>query len=155
MNPAQLHLALNHFPLFATLIGVGILGIGILKGNGALKKAGLWLFLIAAVSTVPVFKSGEPAEELVEHRTGVTKETIHAHEEAADFALIAVGLLGLASLVTLFLLKKGRTPQVVVLPGLLLLGIFVVVVMARTAHLGGLIRHDEIGSNATPTGEKE
>ncbi len=155
MNPAQIHLALNHLPIFATLFGAGLVALGLLKKEEGLRKVGLWFLVIAALSTVPVYLTGEPAEELVEHRAGVSEQVIHAHEEAAELALIVVGVLGAASLFALLWSKLGRPLPVASFPVLLAISLVTFGLFIRTAHLGGQIRHDEISSGQTVSAQSE
>jgi hypothetical protein len=72
MNAAQIHLALNHAPLFLSALGSGILILGMLKKNESFKILALWLLQPAPVFTIPVF-TGEGTEELVEHLPGVNE----------------------------------------------------------------------------------
>lgn len=106
----------------------------------------------AAVSVVPVFLTGEPTEEIVEHRPGVTEKTIHDHQEAAEVAMILVCGLGAGSLVALLWGSRGRelpksAHAVLVIGAFLSLGL-----IGWTAHLGGLIRHDELRAATTSSG---
>ena len=58
MNPAHVHLALNHVPVVAAAVGVLLLGIGMARRSAALARAGLVTFVVAAALTGPVFLSG-------------------------------------------------------------------------------------------------
>ena len=66
MNAAQIHLALNHAPLFLSIIGGGILILGMIKKNESFKNLSLYFLIAAALFTVPVFLTGEGTEVLVE-----------------------------------------------------------------------------------------
>jgi hypothetical protein len=143
--------ALNHLPIFATLFGAGLLIWGLFRKEGVKRKLGLVLFVIAAASIVPVYLTGEPAEEIIEHRPGVSEGIIHPHEEAAELAFVVVGVLGGMSALILLLLHKGKNvPKMAwaasVLGGLLTLGL-----LLRVAHLGGQIRHDELRPEGIPS----
>lgn len=148
MNFAQLHLALNHAPIFAILFAAGLVLFGLLRRNQTVRKTGQWFLVLAAVTAAPVFFSGEPAEDIVETKAGVTKQAIHEHEDAGKFALIFAGLLGAASLVLLVLEHKGKVFPNSAYFALLIFSIFVLTIFLRTAHLGGLIRHDELHSTS-------
>ena len=103
--------------------------------------------MLAAVTTVPVFLSGEPAEEIVEHRPGVSERVIHEHEEMGELTLIFVAIAGIFALgAWLFERLKAPAPQAVWF-ALLFVGIVNLALFVRTAHLGGLIRHDELRTN--------
>ena len=62
MNAAQIHLALNHAPLFLSVIGGGILILGMIQKNETIKTLSLFLLLAAALFTIPVFLTGEGTE---------------------------------------------------------------------------------------------
>ena len=94
----------------------------------------------------------------MEDLQGVIEATIKTHEEFALFALISLIILGLASIVGLFLtLKKSpMTKAMAVL--VLFISLISFGLVARTGYLGGQIRHTEItNGEANPTGglEKE
>ena len=73
MNSAQIHLALNHVPLFLSILGAAILILGIIKKNESFKNLSLYLLVAAAIFTAPVFLTGEGTEELVERLPGVNE----------------------------------------------------------------------------------
>lgn len=75
---------------------------------------------------------------------GISHEAIEAHEDAATVALIAAGLLGAFSLWGLLGFRgRKRLPSWFI--AIALAGSLVVSgLMARTANLGGKIRHTEI-----------
>lgn len=150
MNAAQIHLALNHAPLFLSLIGGGILFIGMIRKNDSLKTLSLWLLSAGAVLTLPVYFTGEGTEELIEHLPGVNQNMIERHEEMAKISLIVITATGLSAIAGLFLRKKPAAKIVILLTVVLSLASFVT--MAQTAHLGGQIRHAEL-QNSSTTGE--
>jgi uncharacterized membrane protein len=148
MNAAQIHLALNHLPIGLVLVGVPLLIAALVRRSRDLKGAACLILVLSSLTAIPVYLSGEPAEELVEHRAGVSKQTIHDHEESAELSLICILALG-ALVVAAWLIERFKKPLppaawlALVAVGALNLGLFI-----RTAHLGGLIRHDEINSSA-------
>jgi len=155
MNAAQIHLALNHVPLFLSIIGGGILILGLIKKNESFKTLSLYFLVAAALFTAPVYLTGEGTEELVEKLPGVTEHAIEEHEEMAKISLIIIIITGVLALVGLFL-RKNATAARFIFGGALLLSLASFGTMAKTAHLGGLIRHSEIqASTATGEGTKE
>lgn len=153
MNAAQIHLALNHIPLFFSIIGGGILLLGILRKNEGFISISLYMLIAAALFTAPVFLTGEGTEELVEKAAGVNEAAIESHEEMAKIALIVIIATGVMALAGLFLRKKASLAKgVLLLTVLLSLASFGT--MAQTAHLGGLIRHTELqAGSSTSAGE--
>lgn len=145
INGAQIHLGLNHLPIAFTLVGVALLAVALKRKSLELKTAASILVILSAIVALPVYFSGESAEEIVEHRPGVSGNVIHEHEEAGEFAFIFVEVLGALTL-ALFLFerfKRNLPPQM--WWGVVLLGVINLAIFIRTAHLGGLIRHDELG----------
>lgn len=154
MNAAQIHLALNHAPLFLSLIGGLLLIVGMIKKNETVKTISLYMLVAAAVFTAPVYLTGEGTEELVENMAGVNEAAIEEHEEMAKLSLIIIIVLGVVALLGLLTRKKESLSKII-LGGAVLLSLASFGTMAQTAHLGGLIRHSEIQTGAVSTqGEK-
>jgi uncharacterized membrane protein len=155
MNAAQIHLALNHAPLFLSIIGGGILISGMIKKNESYKSLSLYLLVAAALLTIPVFLTGEGTEELVENLPGVNETAIEKHEDMAKISLIIIIITGAVGLLGIFI-KKNTGLARIVFTGALLLSLASFGTMAQTAHLGGLIRHNEIqnGVAANPEGQE-
>jgi uncharacterized membrane protein len=155
MNEAQIHLALNHAPLFLSAFGGALLILGMIRKNNSFKQLSLYLMVIAAILTVPVFLTGEGTEEMVENIPGINETMIEQHEDMAKIALIIICIGGAVALTGL-LFKKNAALSKLVFVGVLFLSIASFGTMAQTAHLGGLIRHSEL-QNGSPTenGEAE
>jgi uncharacterized membrane protein len=144
MNAAHIHLAINHVPVVGVLLGLLAFVVGLLWRSEDVKRLGLVLFVVVGLASVPAYFSGQQAEEIVEELPGVEHDRIEEHEEAGLWAVSVGGALGLLAA---FLLVSFRTPRV--LPGwsvaaVLLLALVVAGTMARTATLGGELRHQEI-----------
>ncbi len=149
MNATHIHLILNHFPIIGTLIGVGILAYGLFKNNDVVKKIALTILAIMAIIAVPVYLTGEEAEETVEHFKGITKEIIHEHEELAEKAILVMAVLGALSLASIYAITKGlsfakKITIITFIVSLITFGLF-----AKVGSLGGEIRHSEIRTNAS------
>ncbi len=143
MNPAHLHLLLNHIPLPGILLGLALLLVALSRNNDELKKLSCCVFLLIALLAVPVYLTGEGAEEIVEHLPGVEHELIEEHEESALVSLVAIEVLGLLSLAGLIRFRgPGELPHWFVTT-CLLLSIVVAGMVAWTSNLGGRIRHSE------------
>lgn len=143
MTPAHVHLVLNHAPVVGMPLAALLLVAGIARKSRELQVAALMGIVLVALATVPVFLTGEPAEKQIEHAAGVSEKTIGAHEDAAKWALGATELAGLIALATLMRSRGLRLAG-----GLTLLALFAAALaistLARTAYLGGHIRHPEI-----------
>ena len=144
MNGAQVHLALSHFPIAGMFFAIPILIWGLLAKTEAIKRVGLLIVLVSAVSGVIMMESGEKAEEIVEHKPLVTKNLIHEHEDAAEAANATIIFCGVLSILYFALtkMKKSHTDKIYLV--LILGNLIAAGLVANAAHLGGQIRHDEL-----------
>ena len=149
MNGAHIHLLLNHVPVIGTILGLLLLVVGMIRKSTDFKLASFGIFVISAIIAIPVYFTGEPAEETVEHLPGVSHAIVEQHEESAVISLVGVEILGILALIGMFFsLRQHRIPSWLV-PTVLVLSVVTAGLMARTAGLGGQIRHTEIRSGAT------
>lgn len=146
MNEAHLHLAVNHLPIVALLIGFLVLLSGFFFKKPEIKLTALGIFVFSALSAILAFYTGEGAEEVVENLPNISETLIHNHEEAAKLFYVFVLILGSISLLTLVLeIKKSKFA---------LFGFIIIFVMAlvsmffakNTGTTGGEISHPEIRS---------
>ena len=150
MNPAHLHLILNHIPVLGTAFGLGLLVFALWRKSKGLKKAALGVFVLAALLTVPACLTGEPAEGVVKTLPGISKPAIEQHEQAAAIAFTGVALLGAAALAALFLSRRDRILPRWFASTMVAASLMVAILMAWTANLGGMVRHTELRPNSTP-----
>jgi hypothetical protein len=160
MNSVQMHLALTHVPVILSLTGLAMLILTLLVKNPTLTKTSYIIIAIAGIAALPVFFSGEGAEEAVEHIPGMSEGIIEKHETVAKLAMISIAAAGVLALGALFSsrwLSLSRALRFLVLA----LAITSGGLMFQTARLGGQIRHTEItkgiavqNTNET-TGENE
>lgn len=159
MNWAHLHLLLNHIPVLGTAFALALLAWGVVRRNESLQRTALGACVIVALLALPVYFTGEPAEGMVKNAVGVSDQAIDAHEEAALVSLIGVKLLGVIALGGLYVSRGKRSLSAKVTRTALLVSLATAALMARTANLGGQIRHVEIragtGSGAPQHGEVE
>jgi uncharacterized membrane protein len=150
MNWAHVHLMLNHLPVLGTVFGAVLLAWALLRRDQTMQRAALATFALAALAAIPVYLTGEPSEDAVEHLAGTAEAAIESHEEAAVIALIAVEALGAMALAAL-LLFRGRAIPRPLTTAALVFALATAGWMAQTANLGGRIRHAELRANATST----
>ena len=145
MNAAHLHLLLNHIPVLGA-IGLTLLFlIAAVRRDSPLARLTLVFSVVLAATSLAVFLTGEPAEEVVEDIAGVATNAIEEHEEAALAATIAFGILGLLAVVPLAAFRRRELPRWVMVGGLIG-AVSVAGLMGWTANLGGQIRHTEISA---------
>src|SRR6188474_343966 len=106
MNASQIHLALNHVPLFFSIIGGLVLIYGFIRKNESIKILSLYFMIMAALFIIPVYLTGEGTEEMVEKLPGVSERMIEEHEEMAKIGLVIIIITGVAALSALVLKKK-------------------------------------------------
>ncbi|MBK8500846.1 MAG: hypothetical protein IPL46_00810 [Saprospiraceae bacterium] len=147
MDATHFHLVLTHFPIVGTIIGIGILAYGQFSKNDSIKKVALSTFIVMSLLTIPVFLTGEGAEESVEHLAGVSEQIIKEHEELAEKAIWLMGLLGTTSLFGLYaIIKKWSFSKTITLI-ILFVSLATFGLFAKVGNLGGQIRHTEIRAN--------
>ena len=142
-NAAHFHLMINHFPIILPLIGIIILIIAILFKSDSIKRVSFLIFILAAIATFFAMNSGEGAEEVVEE-LGRSHDLIHEHEEQAEtFALLAY-ILGLFSVVALWLNWKKHPFANLAMYLTILICAGTLYFSKSTGTTGGEISHEEI-----------
>ena len=145
MNFAHLHLMINHIPMFTIPMVLIFLVYALKKNNDSLKKFSLMILIATSATVLPVYLTGEPAEEIVEHLPGISKNLIEAHEESAEIAMIltlVAGALAIATLIT----SKHKTFQSMGPKFVILVCLAALLALGYAANLGGKIRHPEVAS---------
>ena len=149
MNLTHLHLLITHLPIFGSILGGLALAYGLWSRSNDTKIAAYILLIISSVGAGVAYLTGEAAEETVENIQGIVETTIKTHEEFALFAISSMIVLGIASILGLFLTIRNspmiRTTAVTIL----VISILSFGLVARTGYLGGLIRHTEIANSTT------
>ena len=146
MNWAHVHLIINHIPV----IGIGLLIllfiVAMVRKNKGLITVALAFIILISLATIPVYLTGEPAEEVVEDMPGISEELIKEHEEQAEIAFILVEVAGGLALITLIARRYSDNLG----QRLVILTLLVLIVsgglIGWTANLGGKIHHEEIRS---------
>ena len=155
MDLLHLHLWLNHVPVIGIPIGAALLAWGLLRSQRAVQRAALAVLLVTAVAAGPVFLTGEPAEERVEHLPGVSSQAIHQHEEAGELAMVISHAVWIAAAAALFLSRRQRPLAKPVGLAVLAVAVIAMGVVARAGYLGGQIRHTELGTAPTAAVEDD
>ncbi|MFZ4543898.1 MAG: hypothetical protein ACOYOA_07605 [Saprospiraceae bacterium] len=149
MNQTHIHLLITHLPIFGSILGGLVLMYGLWARSNDTKIAAYLLFILSSIGAGVSYLTGEAAEETVEDLQGVVESTIKTHEEFALFALISLIILGLVSILGLFLtyIKSPLTRSAAFL--ILLISLISFGLVARTGYLGGQIRHTELSNSAS------
>jgi uncharacterized membrane protein len=144
MNATHLHLILNHVPVLGAFATLGLAVYALFKPNDVIIKLALRLMLLVGILTIPVFFTGEPAEEMIEHFSGVSESAIETHESFALAAFATTGLLAVIGAIGLYYLKKSGSNIMRYWKLLCALALLNAGLMTVTAKYGGEIRHTEI-----------
>ena len=144
MNSTYLHLLLNHFPIIGTLMGSGLLLWGIIKKQTQTQSIAAGILFLMAIIALPVYLSGEPAEETVENLPGISETMMELHEESANLAIWIMGITGIISLVAIILQRQKHAFSGKAYLLAFILSVVTFGAMVRTGYYGGRIRHSEI-----------
>ena len=145
MDWPHIHIAINHFPIILALVGTLSAILGLVFG-----RRGLWLYgtasiTLAALTAVPTYFTGGPAEHALNRPWWMARGAIHAHESSALISTILLAVAGIAAAVAWR--RIVRYPRELVLPGWLRAAVLLTAIaasasIAYTSLLGGAIVHD-------------
>lgn len=145
MSAAHLHLLTVHLPVILCPLALVLFLGARLRWDTPAARIGRWLLIAAAAVGVPAYFSGPTAFESMETELAPMRDLVELHAvlgRAAFFGLVLLALTALQT--TLRELQEEPVPRwlhAIVVVGTLLLSY----VLAWTGHLGGAIRHPEIG----------
>lgn len=153
MNQAHLHLLIAHLPVIGSILGGLVLVHGLWTMTNQTIIAAYNLFIISSIGAVIAYWTGEAATKTVDNIQGISKIVIEQHEDSAMIALVALIILGLVSLIGLFLTIKKSSFSRTVAWCILFFSIISFGLVARTCYIGGRIRHTEIHSAFAAPGQ--
>jgi uncharacterized membrane protein len=143
MALSHLHLVLNHLPVIGSVVALGLLLLGITRRSADLRRAGLEIFAIVALLTLPVYLTGLGAQTETD-RSEPLMTGIRAHHDAALLGSGFMLLTGLFAWIALWQTRRMARPVPGVHGAVLLFGVLTLAMMGRAANLGGQIRHPEV-----------
>jgi uncharacterized protein YacL len=146
MDAAHIHLMITHLAVLGSLLGAFVLIHALWSKNNPTKIAAYNLLILTAAGGIIAYLTGEGAEEVVENLPGITETTIEQHEDFAIFTLVSLIILGLTSLLGLFVTFRKSAMTRTVAYVALVMSLISFGFAARTGYLGGKIRHTEINS---------
>ena len=153
MNLAHLHLLLNHVPTAAFAVGLGLFLGAMIRKDDSLMRVSLGVLAAIALLAVVVYQTGMAARELIEQLPGVSKTAMDAHEDAALPAFVMMEITGAVAWLGLWQSRRFSRPTRGNVWTVLVLSLLTFASMARTANLGGEIRHPEIVAAQAPGSE--
>src|SRR5258708_6474775 len=94
MNPAHIHLLLNHLPTIGFGVGLLLFVAALFGKSDELKRACLVIFFVTAALTITTYVSGNDAQEAIRETSGVSTSLIDTHETAALLAFVCMQITG-------------------------------------------------------------
>ena len=149
MNPAHVHLLLNHFPTIGFAIGLVLFVMALLLGKAGLRRICLVIFFLTAAVTIATYVSGNDARELLKESPDVSDPLMQAHESAALGAFVFMQVTGFLSWIGLWIGERPSRFARWNVRFVLIFAVFSFVLMSRAAYMGGAIRHPETGAAET------
>lgn len=152
MDLAHLHLILNHVPVIGLVIGFFVLAWGVLRKYDDVGNIGLVTLFVTSLVAIPVYLTGEPAEDIVENLPGVSEQVIELHEDAAMYSLVLCIVVGVLALVALAA-RRFMSDAIAMIAtfAVLVFTLLAGASIAYTANLGGQVRHTEIRQSQSGT----
>ena len=143
-----MHLILAHIPVVGLFLSTLLFAYAWWRRDAGARKIALAGLTFSGLMALPVFFTGEGAEEVVEKLAGISETLIERHEDAALIAAVLSALVGaVAALSWFWEWRRGSSPRAlgvaVALSALVAFG-----AIGWTANLGGQINHPEIAGNA-------
>ena len=158
MNAPHIHLLINHLPIIGLIIGILVVISGLLTKKQVVSSVGLWITMIAGLSSYPTMYSGGASEHFFEENEGkycVSEDLIHEHKEASELAFWPCIVTGVFAGIALFGHRKGhkyaKKAEILVV----FIGIIAIVLISKAGLTGGEIRHPEIASCCSAEGSGE
>jgi hypothetical protein len=146
MNPAHVHLLLNHIPTTGFAIALAIFFAGLLWKHEFLTRTGLVLLFLMALASIASYISGSAAQQMLEDSTTVSQAMIQRHQDAVLPAWAFMMFTGFAAWMALWQYRITSRLARWNLGLVVILGIISFGMMARAADMGGEIHHGEVRS---------
>ena len=143
MSLVHLHLLTNHIPVIGLPLIAFVLLAALWMKNSDVAKLGLVMLAGVAVLSIIPYATGDSAAHAVRNIAGVARATVREHDDSAGWAFDGTCVIGALALWYLWSYRRRELPRKII--GISFAAVlFVSAMMARTAYLGGLIRHTEI-----------
>lgn len=106
MDQLHLHQFINYWPLVCLSGGILVLLFALIFKNHLIKIMGYVLFMIAILMTLIFYQTGKGAEDAIENILGTSNNMIEQHGGFSIYTWIAVIVLGIATVIGIFLYAK-------------------------------------------------
>ena len=140
-----LHLVASHASAVGAFATLAVFLVAYRSGVGTVHRLSYGFLLATSIAAAVAFFSGPPAyERLLAGYPSIEREIVEAHAVFGNAAFIVLVLVGVLCLVGIRSRAPNETPSRIERWGLLAGVIVACILLAWSAHLGGLIRHPEI-----------
>ena len=143
MNSAHAHLMLNNVPGLGIMGGLLLLLLGAWWRSDAVHRAALVVFALAGAITLAAFLTGREAVLVAGNVPGVSLPHIGDHEASAPAALAAGLVLAVVAGAGSVIYRGERPVPRLYVQGVTLVALVALVLVMRTAYLGGHVHHPE------------
>ena len=143
MNAAHLHVALVHLPVVGVFFIVALLALSLWLRSDLLLKTACGFTLLSAAGAAGAYFSGGYAYDLM--KPDLAEELVENHAVIGRAFFVVMVLCGLLAAGCLAQFLQEETPAPALRWSFLLALLVCVWTGAWAAHLGGLMRHPEIG----------
>lgn len=148
MSSTHWHLLLTHIPVLGVWFALAWMLAALILRNAPMTRSSWVALIVCALIAIPVYLTGEPAEETVEHLPGVSKPLLEQHEDIGKTAFIGMEILGVLALGALAVSWRKEKWLRPLGTASILLTALCGGVLGYTAYLGGQVRHSEIRSGS-------
>ena len=153
MTVPHLHLLLNHIPTIGGAAALVLLVVAFARKSSDLKRIALEASFVVALLTFPAYLSGVGAQQALLDTPDVSQVYVDAHWDAAVFAFVLLQLAGALSWLALWKYRRSGLWPMTTIAVVVVLSVLSFAASARTASLGGEIRHQEILVEAQAPGD--
>jgi uncharacterized membrane protein len=155
MNPAHLHLLLNHLPMFCGGFSIFLFLYGWVRKQDPMVNLACVLLVLNAGFAFIAHQTGEQAEHLLEGTPGFSEEAIEHHEERTKAFLITCFVSAVFAASLWWTERKTGKPSRVFRLALAVAGLALFVTAWMSGSSGGAIHHSEAQTQGTdPSIEK-
>jgi uncharacterized membrane protein len=144
MNGSHFHLIFSHVPIIGVAFTILLIIFALLKKSKDLKQTALWFAVIAGITALLAYYTGDGAENVVKTVPGITESLIETHELWGLYYLLSLILIGVIALAGLLLSRASASVLQKFVIIILILCSLSLYLAAKTGITGGKIRHTEM-----------
>ena len=144
----HLHLLLNHIPTIGGAAALVLLLVAFARKSHDLKRIAIEATYVVALLTFPSYLSGVGAQQTLLKMPEISQAFVDAHWNAALFTFVLMQMAGALAWLTLWKYRRSGNWSTAMVTAIFILSALSFAAAARTAALGGDIRHPEILAEA-------